>query len=146
MRVIRYCEDYRIMQIKTTIVALIGLWAISIPAAMNKPIDNRSLLSQRSNNWSQGTIISFPNSTTFDNSTTRWSTYDAPSYLAAISPANEADVAKTVHSPIFRSREILMLRHRSDLHRLIGYPFSPLVDAMDTQLPWEIFKEAWPSI
>ncbi|KAL8655906.1 MAG: hypothetical protein Q9210_000607 [Variospora velana] len=84
------------MQIKTTILALIGLWAISVPAATNNSIDIRSLLSQRSNNWSQGTIISFPNSTTFDNSTTRWSTYDAPSYLAAISPANEADVAKTV--------------------------------------------------
>ncbi|KAL8988161.1 MAG: hypothetical protein Q9177_002723 [Variospora cf. flavescens] len=84
------------MHIKTTIVALIQLWAISVLAATNKSTDIGSLLSQRSNNWSQGTIISFPNSTTFDNSTTRWSTYDAPRYLAAISPANEADVAKTV--------------------------------------------------
>ncbi|KAL9032533.1 MAG: hypothetical protein Q9180_006446, partial [Flavoplaca navasiana] len=88
------------------------LWVFSVPSTTHKSINIRSLLSQRSNNWSQGTIISFPNSTTFDNSTTRWSTYDAPSYLAAISPANEADVAKTVHGPIFRSRDILMLWHR----------------------------------
>ena len=84
------------MLLETAIVALTGLWRLSVYAIPSQPVDVKSLLSQKSNNWAQGTVISFPNSATFENSTTRWSTFDEPTYHAAISPANEADVAKSV--------------------------------------------------
>lgn len=85
------------MQLRNAVAALIGLCALQVPAAPNQPLFLRKLLSQRANHWANGTVISFPNSTTFDDATQRWSTFDAPTYLAAVSPANERDVAKSVH-------------------------------------------------
>ena len=84
------------MLLTTAIVALTGLWQLPVDAIPSPSFDITSLLSQKSNNWAEGTVISFPNSPTFVNSTTRWNTYDEPTYLAAVSPATEADVAKVV--------------------------------------------------
>ena len=84
------------MLLETAFVALTGLLRLSVYAIPSQPVDIKSLLSQKSNNWAEGTVISFPDSATFENSTVRWSTYDEPTYLAAISPATEADVAKIV--------------------------------------------------
>lgn len=84
------------MPLKAAIVALTGLWCLSISASPFQPGDIRALLSQKANGWDKGTIISFPQSSTFVNITSRWSTYDPPTYLAAVSLATETDVAKVV--------------------------------------------------
>ena len=84
------------MLVNIAIVALAGLWSLSVYAIPNRSFDIKSLLSQQSKSWAKGTVISFPDSSTFNNNTTRWSTFDAPTYLAAVSPANEADLAKIV--------------------------------------------------
>ena len=74
--------------------ALTGLWTSLAFAAPT--VDLKSLLTAKSNNWAKGTTISFPDSATFENATLRWTTFDEPTYKAAISPATEADVAKSV--------------------------------------------------
>ena len=84
------------MLLKNTLAALTGLWGLLVHAAPYQTVDLRSMLSQKLNSWAEGTVISFPGSPTFNDATSRWSTYDAPTYLAAVSPANEADVAKIV--------------------------------------------------
>ena len=84
------------MLLRNAIAALIGLCFLSVHAVPYQPVDLRNLLSQESNSWARGTIISFANSTNFKNATERWSTFDAPTYYAAVSPANEADVVKSV--------------------------------------------------
>lgn len=133
------------MLLKIAIVALTGLWRLSVYAGPHQPVDIRDLLSQKSNSWAEGTVISFPDSSTFNDSTRRWSTFDAPNYLAAVSPAHEADLAKIVRSRNTQkhSKTVLTSCHRSNLHHPITSPFSLLVGAMDTPLPWEVFKEAW---
>ena len=84
------------MLLKSATVALTGLWCLPVSAIPFHPGDIRTLLSQKANGWDNRTIISFPESSTFINSTSRWSTYDAPTYLAAVSPGTETDVAKVV--------------------------------------------------
>ena len=85
------------------IVALFGLWCLGVSTVLFPPGDIRTLLSQKANGWDNRTIISFPQSSTFINSTERWSTYDPPTYLAAVSPATEADVAKVVRDSKFEN-------------------------------------------
>ncbi|KAL9130224.1 MAG: hypothetical protein Q9175_007076 [Cornicularia normoerica] len=84
------------MLLKNAITALAGFWVLSVHAAPNQPVNLRTLLSKEANSWAKGTILSFPNSPTFSNATERWSTFDAPTYFAAVSPANEADVVKSI--------------------------------------------------
>ncbi|KAK9777226.1 putative FAD-binding PCMH-type domain-containing protein [Seiridium cardinale] len=47
--------------------------------------------------WSSGTAISYPNSTSFVDSTLRWDIYAPPSYQAVISPSTEGDVVQAVN-------------------------------------------------
>ncbi|ORY71071.1 uncharacterized protein BCR38DRAFT_415855 [Pseudomassariella vexata] len=59
-------------------------------------VDIQSIFSSSNTSWASGTTLSFPNSQQFELATERWSTTQAPSYVAAISPANEKDVALAV--------------------------------------------------
>uniref|UniRef100_A0A8H7TQE8 FAD-binding PCMH-type domain-containing protein n=1 Tax=Bionectria ochroleuca TaxID=29856 RepID=A0A8H7TQE8_BIOOC len=54
------------------------------------------LFTSPENAWHRDTILSFPGSPAFYNATLRWTPSANPQYFAAISPANEADVAKAV--------------------------------------------------
>ncbi|KAK9425261.1 putative FAD-binding PCMH-type domain-containing protein [Seiridium unicorne] len=56
----------------------------------------KTVLQSPANRWNSATVISFPDSTEFLNHTGRWTTFDAPTFAAAISPANEDDLVKTV--------------------------------------------------
>ncbi|KEY67090.1 hypothetical protein S7711_07065 [Stachybotrys chartarum IBT 7711] len=59
--------------------------------------DLRALLLDPRLAWSADTSITFPDDgESFENVTDRWSTYSAPSYLAAVSPAIEEDVVQAV--------------------------------------------------
>jgi len=133
------------MLLKNAIAALTGLWGLSVHAAPIQPVDLRNLLSQKSNSWANGTVISFPNSPTFNNATRRWSTFDAPTHFAAVSQVNEADIVKSVRDPTFKNKieTVLTSCHRSNLHHPMRSAFSPPVRAMDTPLTWEIFNKAW---
>lgn len=134
------------MLLKIAVVVLTGLWCLPVYAKPNHSINVRHLLSQASKSWAKGTVISFPDSSSFNDSTGRWSTFDAPNYVAAVSPANEAEVARLVcdwNTPKTRKEQLLMSCHRSNLHHPMASPFSPPVGAMDTPLPWEIFTAAW---
>jgi len=93
------------MLFKNTIAALAGLCGLSVHAAPSQPVDLKNLLTQSSNGWAKGTTISFPNSPTFTNATERWTTFDAPTYFAAVSPANEADVVKSVRQRVFTEKK-----------------------------------------
>ncbi len=55
-----------------------------------------SLLGNSSDHWSSQTVVSFPGSSAFYNSTERWDIYAPPSYAAAVAPATEADVVEAV--------------------------------------------------
>lgn len=66
-------------------------------ATRNYPPTNLApILRHPDRRWSAGTYVSFPGSDEFVESTERWTTFSAPTYRAAISPANEEDVAKIV--------------------------------------------------
>ncbi|CAH0054697.1 unnamed protein product, partial [Clonostachys solani] len=54
------------------------------------------LFTNPDNAWHRDTVLSFPGSPAFNNATLRWTPSANPTYFAAISPANEADVAKAV--------------------------------------------------
>lgn len=58
------------------------------------PLDIKALLS--TTKWSNNTILSFPNSQQFTDVTERWTIFDPPTYVAAISPGSEDDVVKAV--------------------------------------------------
>lgn len=61
-------------------------------------LDLAPILAKRSGNWSTLTTLSFPGSASYTNATERWTTFSAPTYSAAISPATEEDVASVVRS------------------------------------------------
>lgn len=70
--------------------------AIEVPNDTPRSVDIKSVLTSPSNKWAANTIISFPGSAQFANTTERWTLFDAPTYAAAISPGTEADLVKAV--------------------------------------------------
>lgn len=58
--------------------------------------DIQAALSRHNVTWSANTILSYPGSDEFYNSTERWSIAYEPTYFGAISPATEQDVAQAV--------------------------------------------------
>lgn len=62
--------------------------------------DLKSLLAQAQNKWCDGTQVFFPAMANYANLTTqRWTSFEAPSYVASIKPSCADDVAKVVSSP-----------------------------------------------
>lgn len=127
------------MLLKNTVAALVGLWGISVHAAPAQPVDLKALLSQAALKLSNGTIFSFPDSPTFGNATERWTTFDAPTYRAAVSPATEEDVAKMVGdhtvNPETRRTTSNAGDFRSNWPRPTTSLFSPRGGATDTRPP-----------
>ncbi|PYI24917.1 FAD-binding domain-containing protein [Aspergillus indologenus CBS 114.80] len=78
-----------------TIWPWIGLLSATY-AAPQAPIDFATLLANKTNLWSHGTVVSFPENAYFENATERWTTWAAPSYFAAVSPATEQDVVTAI--------------------------------------------------
>ncbi|KAK1634584.1 hypothetical protein BDP81DRAFT_451133 [Colletotrichum phormii] len=78
---------------------LIYLWLSlqsQVPTWTWKSPDLRGILLDEGNQWCSGTAVRFPGQEGFSEMTDRWNTFDAPTHSAAISPATEADVVKTV--------------------------------------------------
>lgn len=77
-------------------------WLAAVYAApldLQQYPDLRGVLTSRGNNWSPETVVSFAGSDEFQNATSRWTITGAPTFSAAISPANERDVAAAVRNP-----------------------------------------------
>lgn len=99
--------NYLIMP-SSSILVLLLLWLVSASAAS----DLVALLTDPSNDWSPTTFISLPNETTFHNVTERWTTFSAPTYLAAISPGTEDDLIKVVGGPLLMRMRQFLIRLR----------------------------------
>lgn len=67
-------------------------------AVLSRKADLKALLTDPARGWSKETILSFPDSDTFTNATTRWTIVSPPTYSAAISPGTEQDVVKAVRT------------------------------------------------
>ncbi|ROT38906.1 FAD-binding domain-containing protein [Sodiomyces alkalinus F11] len=70
--------------------------------------------------WSPDTYVSFPGSQEFEQSTERWTTFSAPTYRAAISPATEEDVAKIVKLATCRNIPFLATSGRHGYTTTLG--------------------------
>ncbi|OTB10571.1 hypothetical protein K445DRAFT_69978 [Daldinia sp. EC12] len=70
-----------------------GTYAATTAGLVSR-VDLKSVLTNQK--WSADTTISFTGSPEFYNATERWTTFSAPTYRAAISPATEDDVVKIV--------------------------------------------------
>lgn len=78
------------------VLAWLYVSPIQASASVIHRTDLRSLLTASSNNWAANTTIAFPGSSNFANTIERWTTFDAPSYSAVISPGDTDDVLKAV--------------------------------------------------
>ncbi|KAK7946574.1 uncharacterized protein PG986_010895 [Apiospora aurea] len=63
--------------------------AAAVPRA-----DLKALLTDPVRQWSKGTTVSFSGTSRFQEATERWTIFDPPTYVAAISPSTEEDVRK----------------------------------------------------
>ncbi|KAF2792192.1 Glucooligosaccharide oxidase [Melanomma pulvis-pyrius CBS 109.77] len=80
-------------------ISLAYLWVTAVYAAplnSRQYPDLRGVLTNPENDWSAGTVVSFAGSDEFHNATNRWTITGAPTFSAAISPANEGDVIAAV--------------------------------------------------
>ncbi|KAK7756973.1 hypothetical protein SLS62_000989 [Diatrype stigma] len=59
-------------------------------------VDLRKILTDPKNVWSPQTSVRFPDDKDFVNVTERWTTFNPPTFAAAISPATEDDVIKAI--------------------------------------------------
>ncbi|KAI1817111.1 hypothetical protein GGS20DRAFT_99458 [Poronia punctata] len=80
----------------TSLTALLTIWLTICGISPGNAQDLGAILTSPSNKWASTTTVSFPGSERFANATLRWDVYAPPTYLAAISPGNEADVVKSV--------------------------------------------------
>ncbi|KAI0396108.1 FAD-binding domain-containing protein [Xylariaceae sp. FL0594] len=71
-------------------LAWLGINLLRVNAAIDNVLDLQSLL--QSVKWSARTAISYPATANFTQATERWTYLDSPTYLAAVSPATEADI------------------------------------------------------
>ncbi|KAK8070917.1 hypothetical protein PG997_011120 [Apiospora hydei] len=58
--------------------------------------DLKALLTDPVRQWSKGTTVSFGGTSRFQEATERWTIFDPPTYVAAISPSTEEDVRKII--------------------------------------------------
>ncbi|KAK8024071.1 hypothetical protein PG993_012137 [Apiospora rasikravindrae] len=65
--------------------------AAAVPRA-----DLKALLTDPVRGWSKGTIVSFGGTSRFQEATERWTIFNPPTYVAAISPSTEEDVRKVI--------------------------------------------------
>ncbi|KFA79676.1 hypothetical protein S40288_09082 [Stachybotrys chartarum IBT 40288] len=75
------------------LAAAVGFGGVDAAPA-NAAINIRAVLSASS--WSSGTVIAYPGSQRFLNSTSRWTVFDPPTYTAVITPGTEADIVQAV--------------------------------------------------
>ena len=69
-------------------------------ATTNSSADLQSILTDDHVKWSSPhKPLAFPGDADFASATTRWSTYQAPTYRAAVRPETEEDVKRAVRSP-----------------------------------------------
>ncbi|OJJ83639.1 FAD-binding oxidoreductase [Aspergillus glaucus CBS 516.65] len=78
---------------RNILTALACSWLLPAHAAS---VDLKALLTDSDIKWASDTVISFPDTTEFEDATVRWNSYNAPTYAGAISPADEEDVVKVV--------------------------------------------------
>ena len=70
---------------------------VSEGLAQRSPPDLKSLLTNTKHKWCSNTQVFFPGQPNYANLTTqRWSSYEAPSYLASVKPACVRDVETIV--------------------------------------------------
>ena len=75
-----------------------GSSAGSLNARANPDI--KALFADTQNNWCSGTQVYYPSNPKYVNLTTqRWTSYEAPSYVASVKPACAEDVIKIVSCP-----------------------------------------------
>ncbi|KAK0634890.1 hypothetical protein B0T17DRAFT_514654 [Bombardia bombarda] len=85
----------KVSSISSPLPCLCLLWLI-VPACEAQQQDLGALLTAKCNSWNTKTTLSFPGDGSFANVTERWTVFAPPMYSAAISPATEEDVVKTV--------------------------------------------------
>lgn len=72
-----------------------AIWLpLQVRAAAAPAVDIRPILSGA--NWSENTIIAYPGSEHFVDSTERWTIFDPPTYSAVVTPGTDADVVQAV--------------------------------------------------
>ena len=82
-------------------ISLAHLWVAAVdavPLKTHQYPDLRAVLTNPSHKWSPGTVVSFAGSDEFRNATERWTITGAPTFSAAVSPANEEDVIAAVRN------------------------------------------------
>ncbi|KAF9878632.1 putative fad binding domain protein [Colletotrichum karsti] len=95
-------SDFRLLYVGL-VPCLIYLWLSlqpQVPTWTWKSPELRDILLDKGNQWCNGTTVQIQGQEGFSEvritMTDRWNTFDAPTYSAAISPATEDDVVKTV--------------------------------------------------
>lgn len=95
-----------------SLISCFVLWFNGIDAAAIGPYPYDSLSSILGNEkWSPNTTITFAGTPEFSEVTERWTTFNSPTYRAAISPDTEEDVVKIVSGkPSKQSPRVQSLR------------------------------------
>lgn len=74
----------------------LSVWVHGLNAALIPRANIQSILTNPIRAWSNVTTLSFPDSSEFVDVTERWTTFNPPTYAAAISPGTEEDLMKIV--------------------------------------------------